>query len=398
MRKVITPISLSIISAALLFVPFVASAAIVGGTSLETATLVGAGTHDLGVIEDMLSKYIKVNVKGGQQLEAVIESNGYDRYGEFRLYGPDKKEMYEKGYDPFPQTIIFAPGSLSDEGDGGEHFIEVKNRQGGEDGKKPVAVTIKLNDVSDAKSSKDAGDTFSNALEIQPGKYMGFLSARGQDYDYDYNHDKGTDKIDMYMIKLAKGEKLTVSVAPHEKTQLRLKVYDSSRIIAAKKNSKNSGAIIQNVFTSNEDQNVYFSVDYYAGEIYHFYDLNVKVEGREASATTGVGSEGTIEPGKYGHSGDATFTLEARAKSVIMFKVTPAAGQPMPVLNILNGNSQKPAQYAINYSNGSAEVLVKVTGLNTPIAGGKGTFNISVSNAGTETYTIEYKVKRKWCL
>lgn len=406
MRKTITLFAASILLMSGLLIWLPQAHAEVGGASLEEATLVGEGEHDLGIIEDTFSKYVKISVRAGQRLEATVESNGFDRMGEFRVFSPpDKRLVWEKNYHPFPQTAIFAPGNL-DNSRGGEVYLEVKNRQGGEEGRRPVSVKMKLTDVSDANSGSDAGDSFSRALKIQSGQLKGYLSAGVKSFD-EVDYIKGTDLVDMYVVSLQKGDKLTISAAPHETVRLNLKTYDAARKIVAEQTSENTGAIATARFIASRAQDAFFAIrpargnstDDSPGD--HFYDLSVNVEpgtvdGGQAPPA-GVPTEvETLRPGKASRSGEKTFKLEAAANRVVSLRVTSAAGQGTPEFVVLNSDGKIPPQYAVQHANGSRELQVKANGRNTRIVKGKGTFYVTVKAMGD--YVVEHKALAKSCL
>lgn len=408
MRKLIALVSGTALLISGLALGLFPARAEVGGATLEQATLVGEGEHDLGLVSKEMPKYVKIQVKGGQQLEAKFVGEANYMYSNMYI-PPSKEDMGGGNGDDLPHTFRFAPGNL-DSGDGGEVYFGI-TKMGGT-GSAPVKVSLALSDVSDAKSGRDAGDTFNRALLIEPGSYKGYLNY----FMYSFKGievPRGTDSEDFYMLKLKKGQALTVSVSPHSSVKLRLRIYDASRAIKVEQASETSGAIVTGRYVAPKDQDVYFQVRYYEKDIDSYdakrveawagkyYDFAANVEAGavvgEQAPPAGVPSEvETLRPGKASKSGEKTFRLEAAANRVVSLKVSPADGQGIPEFVVLNADGKTPPQYAVQYLNGSRELQVKATGRNTKMVKGKGAFYVTVK--GVENYTVEYKVLAKSCL
>lgn len=80
-------------------------------------------------------------------------------------------------------------------------------------------------------------------MEMEPGKYAGYLSA-----------DRGSDKKDYYSLPMKSEQKLSIKITPATDTGFNITVLDQDRVIVARKSSANAGAITRLSWTAPEEQ------------------------------------------------------------------------------------------------------------------------------------------------
>ena len=222
------------------------------GTSIETAELIVPGEYSGSGLQDGdPPQFYKINVKPGQTLMTEVEffkSKGSpDEFlieGILSIYNEDKVEIIKSFGDQVEQES-FSPNS------GNIFFIKLNGLR---DWEFVHAYSLKVSfvDTYDAGLQTDAGDSFGNALDINPGVYpSNWLSL---------SKVAGSDQKDIFKISIKKNEKISVKVTPNSESSISLKIYDDSRQLATSELTQNLGAITKTSYLSFKDQEAYIEV------------------------------------------------------------------------------------------------------------------------------------------
>ena len=110
-----------------------------------------------------------------------------------------------------------------------------------------VTFQIKLTRKGDLGSEKDAGDTRSNAMLIQPGKY-------------EKNHIGSGDKKDLFKFSYSKGDEYYIGVIPSDefKGVLSVRVFDEFKQTVLKKSASERGAGLKTKAFSLDESGDYY--------------------------------------------------------------------------------------------------------------------------------------------
>lgn len=218
-----------------------------GGDRPETAVPVEPGDYETDhAIAKNAREYFSVKLKAGQTLSVGVRTpDSENPYAGVGIYN-------ETGNLVVKENIIGSEGTLktvswmtnSDKDEYTYYFSA-----GNEYDPTPVgtAYYIKVEDNFDIGSTTDAGDIFDKAMEMEPGKYVSYLSA-----------DWGNDKKDYYTVPMKSEQKLSVKITPATDTGFNITVLDQDRVIVAQKSSANAGAITRLSWAAPEDQEVVY--------------------------------------------------------------------------------------------------------------------------------------------
>ncbi|NJE07262.1 hypothetical protein E3E31_01665 [Thermococcus sp. M39] len=123
---------------------------------------------------------------------------------------------------------------------------------------------VSILEQNDAGSGEDASEDPENALQITAGNYKGYIGGR--------------DEKDTYVVKLKKGQKITVEVVPASDLDVELRVGRYTYYYDSEYNYGLKGEPEIATYTADEDTNFYISI-YHAGGAYAGeYSLNISVE------------------------------------------------------------------------------------------------------------------------
>ena len=242
-----------------------------GGDRPETAVPVEPGDYTTDhAIPKNAREYYSVRLKAGQTLSVGVRTpDSENPYAGVAIYN-------EAGNLVVHENIIGSEGTLktiswgtNSEKDEYTYYFSA----GTEYDPTPVgtAYYVKVEDNFDIGSTTDAGDIFDKAMEMEPGKYAGYLSG-----------EWGYDKKDYYAIPMKTEQKLSVKVTPATDTGFNLTILDQDRVIVAQKSSANAGAITRVSWSAAEDQEVVYILvepaSYPVKSSALKYDLNVTLE------------------------------------------------------------------------------------------------------------------------
>ncbi|MCA9810277.1 MAG: hypothetical protein KC473_08060, partial [Candidatus Dadabacteria bacterium] len=164
------------------------------------------------------------------------------------------------------KTISWMPASGEDEY---TYYVSAGNEYDTID--EGTSYSIKIDDNFDIGSGKDAGSTFDDTLEIEPGKHTGYLSGPW-----------GSDEKDYYTIPMTAEQKLSIKLTPETETGFRITIFDQDRVRQVQKGSANAGAIVRLDWTAPEEQEVVYILVEPGGSpsktSANKYDFDLKVE------------------------------------------------------------------------------------------------------------------------
>ncbi len=257
-----------------------------GGSSFETATLLGPGAYQGSLVEDETTFY-RVQVNSGQEIK--IETNSGDAW--LYLIDDKKEELQFGGSDKFVHWLSNSEKSTR------SLYFKISN-----EAFESISFTlqISLTNYYDTNSQTDAGDTFEKALNITTGEYRGYLAGT-----YPMMTPKGDDFKDYYKIPVKKGETYTFKVTPPSTDEISLELFNLNRESIDEKSSANSGAIVSLSLSPTANTDIFVLLEHsgpIAGEVLN-YKLNIDTS---ASLTRFyVCKEGSCElAGDFLSSGD----------------------------------------------------------------------------------------------
>jgi hypothetical protein len=218
-----------------------------GGDRPETAVPVEPGDYETGhVIPKNTREYFSVKLKAGQTLSVGVRTpdseNPYAGVGIYNEAGNLVVHENIIGSEGVLKTISWMTNSAKDEY---TYYFSAGNEY--DPNPKGTAYYIKVEDNFDIGGTTDAGDIFDRAIEMEPGKYVGFLSGPW-----------GEDKKDYYTIPMKTEQKLSVKVTPATDTGFSVSILDQDRVNVAQKGSANPGAITRVSWSAAEDQEVVY--------------------------------------------------------------------------------------------------------------------------------------------
>jgi hypothetical protein len=222
----------------------VSGQAIRGGNGHDSAVALQPGQvyHlDHHQREDQLD-YFYVDAKDGQKLVATIETGdaGVTIQGEsvketdgpyagLTLQNPSRQQLGNAeiiGTRNDKKGVQVPIGS----GQGGRFYLLIGSTYSGQH--KDSRFQVQLSDLSDAGSSRDAGSTPGEAVEIKPGSVKGYLHAN--------------DTVDIYKFRADPKATYQVRVRPGKPEKwLEMAVTDADGVVVKKEHAANGGAAVQ---------------------------------------------------------------------------------------------------------------------------------------------------------
>lgn len=242
-----------------------------GGDRPETAVPVEPGDYTTDhAIAKNAREYYSVKLKAGQTLSAGVRTpDSENPYAGVGIYNEAGNLVVHENIIGSEGTLKTVSWSTNSEKDEYTYYFSAGN----EYDPTPVgtAYYVKVEDNFDIGSTTDAGDIFDKAMEMEPGKYAGYLSGTW-----------GYDKKDYYTVPMKAEQKLSVKVTPATDTGFNLTILDQDRVIVAQKSSANAGAITRLSWSATEDQEVVYILvepaSYPDKSSALKYDLNVTLE------------------------------------------------------------------------------------------------------------------------
>jgi len=230
-----------------------------GGSSFETAILLGPGTYQGSLAEDEVIFY-RVQANAGQEIK--IETNSGDTW--LVIYSDGKEELQWSGSDKFVHWLPNSEKSTH------TFYLEISN-----EAFEPIesfTLQISLINRYDANFQTDAGDTFEKALNVTTGEYQGYLAGT-----YPAMTPKGDDFKDYYRVSVKKGTTYTFRVTPPSADEIGLELFNLNRESIDENSSANPGAIVNLSLSPTANTDIFILVEHggpISGEVLS-YKLNI---------------------------------------------------------------------------------------------------------------------------
>ncbi|GEM_PF-2967508 len=241
-------------------------------THFASATAVEESSTVEGNLGPNESDFMKISLNAGYQLKVFGSANNElenDTYNNLQI------NLYKEG-----GTLLSTQESKPDGVETGEAFyykgmtaedptetemvyVELKNNT--PDYGKTTNFTYNISferiDRSDAFANTDAGYDFDTAIDLQLKDGEGDFNKNFLGYNK-CGSDKycSTDQEDYYMVSLGSGETLDLEITPSPEARMELEIYDGNRNLEESARTANPGAVIEQQYTSEEDQSVYIKL------------------------------------------------------------------------------------------------------------------------------------------
>lgn len=218
------------------------------------------------------------SLKAGQEIiiECQLKGSGVitGSAGHVTLYNANQRSLASKDWGWGTEggttdlTLSWIAGS---EEKNDRYYLKVDKNVG----KPKYNIKTSVENHYDARSKTDAGKTYDTALEIEPGKYQGFMS--GGD---------GNDKLDIYSLSLEKNETVKVSLTPPTEVSHGIQIFNQDRVRKKESLPSNPGAIVRASWKAPSAQKVYLKVVGRNDNPSGTYDFKVTTQGMEPKEST----------------------------------------------------------------------------------------------------------------
>jgi hypothetical protein len=214
-----------------------------GGDRPEAAVGVEPGDYETDhAIAKNTKEYFAVRLRAGQMLSVGARTpdsaNPYAGVGIYNEAGSLVVHDTIIGKQGVLKTVSWMSNSEKDEY---SYYFSAGNEY--DPTSTGTSYYVKVEDNFDIGSTTDAGDIFDKAMDMEPGKYSGYLSG-----------EWGYDKKDYYVVRMKSEQKLRAKITPSADTGLKVTVLDQDRVVVASASSANTGAIARVSWTAPEDQ------------------------------------------------------------------------------------------------------------------------------------------------
>lgn len=218
-----------------------------GGSTIDAAAAISAGTYSVGVLEEKVDHFFSIGIKAGQELNVtgkftvMAVNEQYGTMDTIELYD-DNKESLTSAFDD-AQNLITVAALASSEKSTHTFYIRISDDTWGTESGE---LTATINDRFDAGSGTDAGQAIASALSIVPGSYKGYYSE--------------VDTDDFYTVS-AKAGPFSVKLTSAEKTRPTVKILDINRTELKNEIADNEGQIMTVSTNIASDQTVYVDIN-----------------------------------------------------------------------------------------------------------------------------------------
>lgn len=211
--------SIFALSSFIFFEPFISKVYAItapdGGSSFDTAEPLTEGEYSTTPIPESTDFYYSIKVPAGYELKINYQFIENTYYGSTTLYSFNREELVTD--DHKGGTLRWLNGNNTKQET--DYYLVLSNwneRDG-------FSLNIELIERFEAKSGKDAGDTFTNAVPLDYGEHEGHISY------FIYGSEGGNDEIDFYKLAVNKGDTITFRVTPEGLSTVGLALYDENR-------------------------------------------------------------------------------------------------------------------------------------------------------------------------
>jgi len=270
-----------------------------GGGDFDTAVAIEPGIYvtDHEIAQNAF-EYFKISVEAGQGLTVKVTTPaGEYPYAGVIVYDPNQAEVGSQviiGDSLASKTLTW----LRSYEDSSIFYVAVGNEY--DANAVGTTYTVSVDDYYDADSQTDAGGTFDTAFELDSaGTYQGYVVS-------EYG---GTDEVDLYRLRFARGVEVTVTATPPSNATLGVAIYNNNREELAEGYSANDGAIaaasLSEPLASAGDLYIEVHAKYETTEEPIAYTL--KISTTEGTTTNGdTSDDDTSANGDAAANGDAT--------------------------------------------------------------------------------------------
>ena len=217
-----------------------------GGTAIDSAVTITAGTYTVGALTAEEEMYYSISLKAGQELvvtgtfQVAEEYHDYGTNNAINIYDENKVAIVEE-YES-AGTLMTASTLANSTKSTYTYYISIADDTWGT---ASGTLGIAVNDRYDANSSTDAGSTFDSAMTVAAGSYTGYLSA--------------TDIDDYYTISGVAGT-ISAKVTPAQTGTPSVTIYDANRAELVNEWASNGGQIVTATGEISTNQKVYIKV------------------------------------------------------------------------------------------------------------------------------------------
>lgn len=266
-----------------------------GGSSFDEAVELEPGSYDEGTMQDDDVEYFLLkDVKPGQQLHIMETHENADQLEyigmKMSLYNQDRTELGSGGAESGSERVhlYWMPGTTQESDD---YYLKLEiDKLWGDADMLEFSLDAEVEDYFDAGKGRDAGDTYEEAMEVEPGTYSGYLAGVGPE---------SADRYDTYKLMLDSNEKLDVEVTPPTEGVSQIEILNEERRSVEKVYGSNPGAITKASYASEQGGTYYAKVlmDNRGEENILEYDVSFSKEEVEPEETeeTSTSEEESLE-------------------------------------------------------------------------------------------------------
>jgi len=265
-----------------------------------------------GILGPNESDFMKIPLNAGYQLRVFgsanndIQNNGNNLTLSLYKEGGTLLSTQESRPDGIATGEVFYYKGMTEEDPSETEtvYLEVKNTSNsGNNSNFTYTLTFERIDRSDAFANTDAGYDFATAIDLQLQDGLGEFSKNFLGYNIcGTGKYCSTDEVDYYMLSMSAGESATFKFTPSPEMSLGLEIYGEDRSVLDSARTANPGAILEQEYVSEEDQNIYLEL---TSEDFGSYAMEIETEVGTAvvtsptatpSETSAATDEGVTEP------------------------------------------------------------------------------------------------------
>lgn len=230
------------------------AAAITGGSSMDTAVELKAGTYTGGAITGDTTQYFYVTLGQGQQVTAKAMLTSAIETGTIStiaLYDQDRNQVVEEFDANYTSVTLTADWLVNGDQPTYKYYLKLASD---DDGVTSYNLTLTITDRFDAGTTQDAPATFENALSVSAGTMKGYVT--GDD-------EGGTDTADMFAFVPPADGAYIVTVTPPTDMEVELAIYDANRTEVDSQIGNNEGSIVTSTVQATSGAKVFIKVASY---------------------------------------------------------------------------------------------------------------------------------------
>ncbi|MFA5070324.1 MAG: hypothetical protein WC528_03500 [Patescibacteria group bacterium] len=279
------------------------AANIAGGSSLDNAVELKAGTHTGGAINGDTTQYFYVTLGQGQQITAKVLYTTNVQYGTLStlaLYDQDRNQVVEQFEANYSTVTLTANWLVNGDQSSYKYYLKLASD---DDGISSYNLTLTIANKYDGGSTQDAPTTFEKALSVTAGTTKGYLAG---------GTEAGNDTTDMYALVPTVNGSYTITVTPPTDGQIGVTVYDANRQEVDSQIGNNAGSIVTSTVQAAQGANLFIKVgcDYYCSNTLTEYQMVIA-----APATTNTNGSTTAVNQNVNASSNANANTNTAVKA-----------------------------------------------------------------------------------